>query len=111
MLHILWVFHLICGKQRGGVEGLGVGGGRVLFKSIGWPTQCCCSANPHLLNPTTRPLRLPPAPLLSQGTQRLFSGSQSTEELGLEGMEGGAEGECGGVAAALHGLLKAFMTF
>lgn len=54
----------------------------MLLKSTGWPTHRCCSANPHLLNPTARPLRLPHVPLLSQETQRLFSGSQSTEELG-----------------------------
>lgn len=87
-MYILWVFHLICGKQAGEAGG----SGRVLLKSTGWPTHRCCSANPHLLNPTARPLRLPPVPLLSQETQRLFSGSQSAEELGLGGMEGGKEG-------------------
>lgn len=64
----LWVFHLIWGSD---------GPGECCLRAQGrarWPTHGC-SVNPHLF-------KLPPPAYSTvvSGTQRLFSGSQSTEE-------------------------------
>ena len=70
-MYSLWVFHLIWGSEGPGECCCLRAQGRA-----GWPTHCC-AVNPHLLKPP------PPPPAYStvvSGTQRLFSGSQSTEE-------------------------------
>lgn len=69
MMYRLWVFHLIWRSK---------GPGKCCFRAQGrarWPTHRC-SVNPHLLN---NPPSVSYTTVVS-GTQRLFSGSQSTEE-------------------------------